>query len=150
MYNEFDRLCGMQNKSTNTNLVFVHFLLSAKSHHKHFNLIYLCNGINSQQPNFQKNKIFTFEIAALIPAWHEPCLWYPQNTENREWRMDEKHTKHFMVNISFHFNDIWNIKENTSLYVFSFSEWFFFSSFILTRAKRFVTQKLIWILIVPF
>lgn len=24
--------------------------------------------------------IFTFEIAALIPAWHEPCLWYPQNT----------------------------------------------------------------------
>ena len=31
--------------------------------------------------------IFTFVIAALNPAWHEPCLWYPQNTGNREkWR----------------------------------------------------------------
>lgn len=24
----------------------------------------------------------TFVMAALRPAWHEPCLWYPQNTEN--------------------------------------------------------------------
>lgn len=53
-----------------------------------------------------ENKIFTFVIAALKPAWHDPCLWYPQYTENYE--KVEKIL--FTLNFSYSFDKV-NIRE---------------------------------------